>query len=402
MMDAPLQERLGRWRSVVGDGSAVGVHIIPGKGLGVVAEEDIPRGTCVATWQLRAFAQDGHATAPTRVYLGGDKMKGGGRRTRTTALVADVDDELLPREERAEAPAVGWLLNEPCLGGRPNCRNYFAAGDETTCVLGGVVDLEIHTTRKVQKGEELTWTYGAGYDRDYKQQTPPHTSSPRRVRASREPEAAARGAERMEHGKRREKGVGTARGAQAKAKRKGEGKSPPSRPPARPSHAHRTRPPNTPTARPHPHPHTPPALSSQRPRAHALLQLVLAVHGGQSLPDACGEVVLRGDAPRRVDEAALDLYDRRIRLLLDPHQGRYEALRDEVIHVLVPSIRDVAAEDLDLFLQIVPPEHRLVVEREVELSLCQPSCRVFVLRASSIILSTACADCATATIRTSS
>ena len=150
-----LDSRLGFWSRTLLPDASVHVKCIPDKGLGVFATKPIGRKALVACWQLRVFHQEGHENSNYAVALG------------KRPFVADLDASLIPHEPHNGAPRIGMLLNEPGIGEKRNCCNFFASGGHTHYVAGDVMTMELYTTRAVAEGEELTWDYGPGFKRDY-------------------------------------------------------------------------------------------------------------------------------------------------------------------------------------------------------------------------------------------
>ena len=164
-----VDNRLSYWQNLADGDDRVRVGLVTDKELGVYAKTDIPRNTVVACWKMRVYEQQGRENSNYAVALG------------NRPYVADVDESVCLKAPRGEPAGVGFLLNEPAIGKKPNCRNFFASGDHTTYVAGDVVTMELHTTRAVAKGDELTWDYGPDFLRDYPSRYTKQRTSPRWV-----------------------------------------------------------------------------------------------------------------------------------------------------------------------------------------------------------------------------
>jgi hypothetical protein len=128
----------------------IGMHVfvapVPKKGLGLIAQHDIPAGTRYAYYFVRLYKKVACLSSP---YLIGTGVPG---------YVGNLCAKSFQRPGEDNIPYVAPMANEPNLDVEPN---------------SGIVDVAhpsrwhrktvLVTNRLVLKGEELTWDYGPGY-----------------------------------------------------------------------------------------------------------------------------------------------------------------------------------------------------------------------------------------------
>lgn len=128
--------------------------MVLGKGLGLVAREDVEAGELVAYYLSKLYTTKKHMRAST--YCLASTAKG---------HLLDLFDRSFPQPEDG-VPYVAPLVNEPTFpGGVENCKLTPAPLPDED---GTIFRHGLYTTRSVARGEELTWDYGPGYgERSY-------------------------------------------------------------------------------------------------------------------------------------------------------------------------------------------------------------------------------------------
>ena len=131
------------------EGMSVRVKRFPARGLGLQAQEDIPKGRVVAYYRTKLVPY----TEKCFNYQV-ENPKGKSR-------VLDIEQFGLVKRG---IPYVAAFSNEPNPGVERNCELW----DVDKIPKKGYRDYKLKTVRDVSKGEELTWCYAKDYPRSYK------------------------------------------------------------------------------------------------------------------------------------------------------------------------------------------------------------------------------------------
>ena len=150
--------------------SKVKLATLPGKGLGLVARRDLPAHTRVGVYGGKVYSTAAHRRlskdgATTGKYAVDFFQRGPDNQPKEGfTLEPGAGDGMHP----THANVLAAFINEPGRGQTPNVlwvRNYGTPRER----------LELWTSRRVRRGEELTACYGSGYPRRY---ATPCTSKP--------------------------------------------------------------------------------------------------------------------------------------------------------------------------------------------------------------------------------
>ena len=126
----------------------VKVAPVPGKGLGLIAQQDIEKDVPFAYYLVKLYPSKS-------LYCSSRYLVGAGR----TRYVFNLFDRSFPPPEDL-IPYVGPLANEPTgVDGEPNCYLQDPPQSEDSRICR----LTLRTTRRVSRGEELVLDYGPGY-----------------------------------------------------------------------------------------------------------------------------------------------------------------------------------------------------------------------------------------------
>jgi hypothetical protein len=157
------------------------------KGTGIFASRAIPSGTVVALYRMKVFQSDTYDSPTNYKYTFLVYTKSGNA---SKAFIGDVNiNEKLPLPKLVVYDAVDNLgnsnsstttylpywahfANEPTRGVQTdnvemdtNIEENYAT--RSRCKIGEYIVYKMKTTRDVKAGEELVWSYGDLYERDY-------------------------------------------------------------------------------------------------------------------------------------------------------------------------------------------------------------------------------------------
>tara|TARA_A100001015_G_scaffold237898_1_gene270621 strand:- start:8259 stop:8759 length:501 start_codon:yes stop_codon:yes gene_type:complete len=130
-------------------GMRIQVKKIKGKGLGVVAQEDINKGIVFAYYRTNKISNKNLS----------DKYKCENYTVHVSQRSVGVMDSSLLFGTFRNIPYVGAYLNEPTYVDDVNCTMSGPLNVPNT----NFIDYKLTTTRYVKKGEELCWCYGPDY-----------------------------------------------------------------------------------------------------------------------------------------------------------------------------------------------------------------------------------------------
>jgi hypothetical protein len=131
-------------------GMSVTLRKLPTKGYSVVAQEDIPAGR-VLFYYIARIVRGERTPSPSYAIECGRK-------------VCSLRKESFLTPPYRNIPCIALFSNEPSGNQRANCAYYGTFKD-----LGDDFRrLSLVSTRKIEKGEEITWCYGKNYERKYK------------------------------------------------------------------------------------------------------------------------------------------------------------------------------------------------------------------------------------------
>ena len=129
----------------------------------LVATKDIPRSTVVAVYPVEIFHDDDDDInrwdySISIFNLSGNELDFTGIPTKAS---------LAAYTKKSPAP-VGMFLNEPTHDQTPNAKMKFPHISAKKDPRGTFALATIVTTRRVNKGDVITWCYGDRYERNYK------------------------------------------------------------------------------------------------------------------------------------------------------------------------------------------------------------------------------------------
>lgn len=133
------------------EGMKIFVKKRSGRGLGIVAQEDIPAGRVIAYYRVRTIPIDVHDYKCGHYRVGIDSKRDG------------VLDETLVYGIYRNIPYIGPYCNEPPHGKKMNV-DLFQAGPTKR---HGYKDMKFVSITEIKKGEEIFWCYGNSYSRSY-------------------------------------------------------------------------------------------------------------------------------------------------------------------------------------------------------------------------------------------
>lgn len=139
------------------EGMDVVVVPVPGKGLGLVAQEDMETDVKFAYYLAKLYKINAHHEAHTYCIESG-----------VQGHVLDLFKGSFPAPGPDRIPYVAALVNEATEP--PFERNCKLEHDDDDCgdaEDGSTRRFCLRTTRPVAQGEELVWDYGPGYERSY-------------------------------------------------------------------------------------------------------------------------------------------------------------------------------------------------------------------------------------------
>ena len=151
-------------KAAEGDGRAR-VANVPGKGIGLVAGRDLPRGTVVAYYTAKVMHRDAPSTPGINYTIEVWTRENNPSRR----FIGDIDRDSLQPPVRGISH-LGFMSNEPSPSQQPNATlthaNNYKAGRQVLKV-GDMYTFKLITTRAVKAREEILWCYGNDYSRDY-------------------------------------------------------------------------------------------------------------------------------------------------------------------------------------------------------------------------------------------
>lgn len=137
------------------------------KGVGLYATKPIKEDGLIAYYKVTIFREKGYKS-PTNMAYSIAIMTKGDKKSKT--FLGDLTVESLPPPCRG-IPYWGYFSNEPSGKQEPNCyidnnlkENYRG---KKIVKEGDVFIYKLRAMRDIKKGEEITWCYGEGYERDY-------------------------------------------------------------------------------------------------------------------------------------------------------------------------------------------------------------------------------------------
>lgn len=138
------------------------------KGTGVYATRFIPKNTVVALYRMKVFAKRTYESPTNFMYTFNVYTKTG---KESSVLIGDLDLDEVPLPPVGTVPYWAHFANEPSGKQTDNVfmdndpdGNY---RDRARCKVGSHIVYKMITNRDIKPGEELVWSYGEKYERNY-------------------------------------------------------------------------------------------------------------------------------------------------------------------------------------------------------------------------------------------